>query len=70
MVGANVGSTCGLTVVVSVGLGGGAGVFFLLQEEKIIIIKKTLAIKPILAFVIIGNLFLLFVQEYFQSLDN
>ena len=64
MVDANVGSTCGLTVVVSVGLGGGVGVLFLPQEEKIITIKKTLAIKLIPAFVILGNLFIICVRIF------
>jgi hypothetical protein len=61
IVDASVGSTCGLTVVVSIGLGvgggGGAGVFFFSQEEKVATIKKVFAIKEIQAFDIIGDLF-------------
>ena len=59
IVDASVGSTCGLTVVVSVGFGGGgAGVFFLSQEEKETTIKKAFIIKEIQAFEIIGDLFI------------
>jgi hypothetical protein len=65
IVGAKVGSTCGLTVVVSVGLGFGAGLFFLSQVEKRIAIKKTFDIKPMLALVIIGNLFIICVKRLF-----
>jgi len=60
IVGASVGSTCGLTVVVSIGVGGvgiGAGVLFFSQEEKTTPIKKTFIIKAIQAFDIIGDLF-------------
>ena len=60
IVGASVGSTCGLTVVVSIGvggIGGGAGVLFFSQEEKVATIKKAFAIKEIRAFEIIGDLF-------------
>jgi len=60
IVGASVGSTCGLTVVVSMGVGGvgiGAGVLFFSQEEKTTTIKKTFIIKAIMAFDIIGDLF-------------
>jgi len=60
IVGASVGSTCGLTVVVSIGVGGvgiGAGVLFFSQEEKVATIKKAFIIKEIQAFDIIGDLF-------------
>jgi len=59
IVGASVGSTCGLTVVVSIGLGGGvgAGDSFFSQEEKVATIKKAFIIKEIQAFDIIGDLF-------------
>jgi hypothetical protein len=60
IVGASVGSTCGLTVVVSIGVGGtggGAGVLFFSQEEKTTTIKKTFVIKAILTLDIISDLF-------------
>ena len=60
IVGVSVGSTCGLTVVVSIGVGGvgiGAGVLFFSQEEKATTIKKTFIIKVILALDIIGDMF-------------
>src|SRR5687767_2406930 len=62
IVDANVGSTCGLTVVVSVGFegdGGGDGEFFFSQEEKETTIKKAFVIKEIQALEIIGDLFII-----------
>ena len=69
---ANWGSTCGLTVVVSVGSGGGVIVFFLSQEENTVI-KSMLVIKLIPVFVI--NVFFLsgvikFFTDRFFSLKN
>jgi hypothetical protein len=60
IVDASVGSTCGLTVVVSIGLGGGggAGDSFFSQEEKVATIKKIFAMKEIQAFDIIDDLFI------------
>lgn len=40
-------------MVVSIGLGGGAGVFFLSQDEKLINIKNVLNIKMSLVIIII-----------------
>jgi hypothetical protein len=57
---ANVGSTWGTIVVVSVGLGGGGdgtGVLFFSQEEKETTTKKAFVTKEIQAFEIIGDLF-------------
>jgi hypothetical protein len=65
IVDASVGSTCGLTVVVSIGLGGGVGgtgVFFFSQEEKETTINAFI-IKEIQAFEIIGNLFIILRRE-------
>ena len=61
IVDANVGSTWGAIVVVSIGLGGGGGtgVFFFSQEEKETTIKKAFVIKEIQAFEIIGDLFII-----------
>jgi len=62
IVDASVGSTCGLTVVVSIGvggIGGGAGMLFFSQEEKVATIKKAFAIKEIQALEIIGDLFII-----------
>ena len=61
IVDASVGSTCGLTVVVSIGFVGGVGgtgVFFFSQEEKVATIKKAFIIKEIQAFDIIDDLFI------------
>ncbi len=61
IVDASVGSTCGLTVVVSIGLGGGvggAGDSFFSQEEKVATIKKIFAMKEIQSFDIIDDLFM------------
>jgi len=61
IVDASVGSTCGLTVVVSIGLGGsvgGAGDPFFSQEEKVATIKKIFAMKVIQSFDIIDDLFI------------
>ena len=61
IVDASVGSTCGLTVVVSIGLGGsvgGADDPFFSQEEKVATIKKIFAMKEIQAFDIIDDLFI------------
>ena len=60
IVDASVGSTCGLTVVVSIGLGGGGGTgdSFFSQEEKVATIKKIFAMKEIQAFDIIDDLFI------------
>jgi hypothetical protein len=69
---ANVGSTWGAIVVVSVGLGGvGAGVFFFSQEEKETTMKKAFIIKEIQALEIIGDLFIIFetwiLQNFFKN---
>lgn len=70
MVGANVGSTCGLTVVVSMGFGG-VVVSFLPQYENIIVVKNKLAIKLNPALVIIADLFITAgVLKYFFYIDN
>ena len=61
IVDASVGSTCGLTVVVSIGLGGsvgGADDPFFSQEEKVATIKKIFAMKVIQSFDIIDDLFM------------